>query len=107
MRAAPYAVVAVAVTASLSLFAQPRSYIPSNVTGQLALARTVDPGIQVSQALGAVVAGPQSPEISNVPTRFPHPPRSGLLGATAPWSGPRCCTYRSPLAAASALPPGL
>src|SRR5438445_4273341 len=84
MRAAPYAVVAVAVTASLSLFAQPRSYIPSNVTGQLALARTVDPRLQVSQALGAVVAGPQSPEISKVPTRFPHPPLSGLLGATAP-----------------------
>src|SRR5260370_42425851 len=75
---------AVAVIGSLSLFAQPRSYIPSNVTGQLALARTVDPRLQVSQALGAVVAGPQSPEISKAPTRFPHPPLSGLLAAAAP-----------------------
>jgi hypothetical protein len=84
MRAAQYAVVAIAVVVTSSLFAQSRSYIPSNVTGQLTLVRTVDPRLRASQALGAVVSGVPGPEVSKVPTQFPHPPVPRLLGATTP-----------------------
>jgi hypothetical protein len=82
MRSAPYAVGVVAVVATSSLFAQSRSYIPSNVTGQLTLVRTVDARLQASQAPGAVISSVQGPEVSKILTRFPHPPVSQLLGVT-------------------------
>src|SRR5260370_40933766 len=84
MRAAQYAVVAIAVVATSSLFAQSRSYIPSNVTGPLTVVRTVDPRLRASQALGAVVSGVRGPEVSKVPTQFPHPPVPRLPGASTP-----------------------
>jgi hypothetical protein len=79
MRALRYAA-AVVVLGKAGLFAQSLSYIPSNVTGQLVLTRTVNPLAAVS-ALGAIASGEQPTAISRVPTQFPHPSFPRLLGS--------------------------
>ena len=78
-----YVAAAVTVIASTGLYSQTRSYIPSNVTGQLVLTRTVNPQLTV-RALGAFAAGAPLDAISRVPTQFPHPAFPRLLGAVTP-----------------------
>ncbi len=62
-----YVAAAVTVIASTGLYSQTRSYIPSNVTGQLVLTRTVNPQLTV-RALGAFASW--SPTGRDIPS--PH-----------------------------------
>ena len=83
-----YATAVVILVASFDLCAQTRSYIPSNITGQLVLTRTVNPMLTV-RALGAFATGVEAGQISRVPTQFPHPTFQRLLGAVTPSVVPR------------------
>jgi len=83
MRIRYYTVIAIALGGSFSLCAQIRNnYLASNVTGQLVLRMTFNPLLGASRLLGTTVGGVTRPETSKVPTKFPHPQLSRLLGAT-------------------------
>lgn len=93
MRSHSYAVLAIAFAGNLSLVAQIRnSYLASSVTGQLVLTRSVNPAtlpMGANRSLGAFVGGAARPEVSKIPTKFPHPLMPRLLGAVRSFAMPQ------------------
>jgi len=86
-----YAVLAITIVGSFSLGAQTRNnYLATNVTGQLVLTTTFNPLLGANRALlGGSIGGVTRPEVSKLPTKFPHPSLTRLLGAARPFAMPQ------------------